>query len=90
MVLIPRHHASQLIAWLDGEVSANRPYAMPDAERTEASRFNPYYVSATAQIAIWQGEGDLWRVRQSSRDRWLQVECQDPHWETVIGLRFGE
>ena len=90
MVLIPRHRASDLVRWLDREVSANRPYAMPDAERTEASRFNPYYVSATAQIAIWQGERDLWRVRQSSRDRWLQVECQDPHIETVIGLQFGE
>ena len=90
MVLIPRHRAHDLVRWLDREVSANRPYAMPDRERTEESRFNPYYVSATAQIAIWQGEDDLWRVRQSSRDRWLQVECQDPHLETVIGLRFGE
>jgi hypothetical protein len=89
VVLIPRHHASQLIAWLDQEVSANRPYRMPESERTAESRLNPYHVSATAQIAIWQGEGDLWRVRQSSRDRWLQVECQDPHLETVIGLRFG-
>jgi hypothetical protein len=79
-----------LVRWLDREVSANRPYAMPDSERTAESRFNPYYVSATAQIAIWQGEGDLWKVRQSSRDRWVQVECQDPHIETVIGLRFGE
>ena len=90
MVLIPRHRAHDLVRWLDREVSANRPYAVPDRERTEASRFHPYYVSATAQIAIWQGEDDLGRVRQSSRDRWLQVECEDPHWETVIGLRFAE
>jgi len=90
MVLIPRHRASELVRWLDREVSANRPYAMPDAERTEASRFNPYYVSTTAQIAQWRGADDLWRVRQSSRDRWLQVECEDPRIETVIGLKFGE
>jgi hypothetical protein len=90
MVLIPRHRAHDLVRWLDATVSPNCPYTMPDRERTAESRFNPYYVSATAQIAIWQGEGDLWKVRQSSRDRWVQVECQDSRWETLIGLRFGE
>jgi hypothetical protein len=90
VVLIPKHNAHDVVRWLDLTVSANRPYAVPDTERTAESQFNPLHLSATARIAIWQGEGDLWRVRQSSRDRWLQVECQDPHWETVIGLKFGE
>lgn len=90
MVLIPRHRAHDLVRWLDAVVSPNQPYTVPDTERTAESRFNPYYVSTTAQIAIWRGEGALWEVRQSSRDRWIEVTSRDPHWETVIGLRFAE
>jgi len=90
VVLIPRHRAHDVVRWLDREVSDNRPYAVPDAERTAESRFNSYYVSATAQIAIWQGEDDLWEVRQSSRDRWIEVTSRDPQIETLIALKFGE
>jgi len=89
VVLIPRHHAPELIAWLDREVSANRPYRMPDAERTAESRMNPYHVSTTAQIATWRGEGDLWEVRQSSRKRDVEVTCRDPQVETLIALKFS-
>jgi hypothetical protein len=90
VVLIPRHHAPALIAWLDREVSANRPYRMPESERTEESRLNPYHVSTTAQIATWRGEGDLWEVRQSSRKKDVEVTCQDPQIETLIALKFSD
>ena len=90
MILIPRHHATELIAWLDREVSANRPYRMPDSERTAESRMNPYHVSTTAQIAIWRGEGDLWEVRQSSRKKDVEVTCEDPQIETLIALKFSD
>jgi hypothetical protein len=79
-----------VVRWLDQHVSANRPYDMPDRERTEGSRFNPYHVSTTAQIATWRGEGDLWEVRQSSRKLTVEVTCQDPHIETLIGLKFSQ
>jgi len=89
VVLIPRHHAPELIAWLDHEVAPNQPYAMPDRERTAESRLNPYHVSATAQIATWRGAGDAWKVVQSSRSSTVQVTCQDPHWETVIVMKWS-
>ena len=90
MVLIARRHATVVIDWLDEEVSPNQPYRMPDAERTEDSRKNPYSVSATAQIAWWRGAGDLWQVRQSSRDRHIQVTCADPRLECYIALRWSQ
>jgi hypothetical protein len=90
VVLIPRHNASAVIDWLDAEVSPNQPYRVPDAERTVHSRRNPYYVSTTAQIAEWRGADDLWRVRQSARDRMIEVTCTDPHLETVIALRWSQ
>lgn len=90
MVLIPRHNATAVIDWLDREVAPNQPYRVPDSERTEHSRKNPYYVSTTAQIAEWRGEDDLWRVRQSARNRRIEVTCRDPRLETIIALRWGE
>jgi len=90
MIEIPRHRAHDVVRWLDLNVSANRPYAMPDAERTEESRLNPFHVSATAQIATWRGAEDAWEVVQSARKHHVTVTCQDPHIETVIGLKFSE
>jgi len=89
MIQVPRHQASAVIAWLDREVSANRPYRMPESERTEESRLNPYHVSTTAQIATWRGEGDLWEVRQSSRKKDIEVTCLDPQTEMLIALKFS-
>ena len=90
MVLIPRHNATAVIDWLDAEVAPNQPYRVPDIERTPDSRKNPYYVSTTAQIAEWRGADDLWRVRQSARNRMIEVTCADPHLETVIALRWSQ
>ena len=90
MVLIPRHNATAVIDWLDAEVAPNQPYRVPDIERTPESRKNPYYVSTTAQIAEWRGADDLWRVRQSARNRMIEVTCSDPHFETVIALRWSQ
>ena len=90
MVLIPRHNATAVIDWLDAEVAPNQPYRVPDAERTPDSRRNPYYVSTTAQIAEWRGADDLWRVRQSARNRMIEVACRDPHLETIIALRWSQ
>ena len=90
MVLIPRHNATAVVDWLDREVSPNQSYRVPDAERTPDSRRNPYYVSTTAQIAEWRGADDLWRVRQSARDRMIEVTCTDPHLETIIALRWSQ
>lgn len=89
MVLIPRHNATAVIDWLDANIAPNQPYYVPDAERTEDSRKNPYSVSATAQIAHWRGTDDLWRVRQSARDRNIEVECQDPKLEILIAVKWG-
>ena len=90
MILIPRHNATAVIDWLDVEVSPNQPYRVPDIERTEHSRKNPYSVSTTAQIAYWRGADGLWQVRQSARDRHIQVTCRDPRLECYIALRWGE
>ena len=90
MVPIARRHATAVIAWLDSEVSPNQPYAIPHAERTPQSRLNPYSVSTTAQIAYWRGADDLWKVRQSSRDRHIQVTCADPRLECYIALRWNQ
>ena len=89
MVLVSRQHAGAVIEWLDANVSANQPYRVPDIERTQESRMNPYHVSTTAQIAYWRGEGDLWRVTQSARRRNLQVECRDPQIEMIIALKWS-
>ena len=90
MVLIARRHATAVIDWLDAEVSPNQPYRVPDIERTEDSRKNPYYVSTTAQIAEWRGADDLWRVRQSARNRNIEVTCADPRLECYIALRWSQ
>jgi hypothetical protein len=90
MVLIARRHATAVIDWLDAEVSPNQPYRVPDIERTEDSRKNPYYVSTTAQIAEWRGVDDMWRVRQSARNRMIEVTCADPQLECYIALRWGQ
>ena len=58
--------------------------------RSEDSRRNPYYVSTTAQIAEWRGAHDLWRVRQSARNRMIEVTCTDAHLETIIALRWSQ
>jgi hypothetical protein len=90
MVLIARRHATAVIDWLDAEVSPNQPYRVPDIERTEDSRKNPYYVSPTAQIAEWRGADDLWRVRQSARNRMIEVTCADTQLECYIALRWSQ
>jgi hypothetical protein len=90
MVLIPRHNAPAVIDWLDAEVAPNQPYRVPDSERTADSRKNPYYVSTTAQIAQWRGADDLWQVRQSARNRNVEVTCSDPQLETIIALRWSQ
>jgi len=90
MVLIARRHATAVIDWLDAEVAPNQPYRVPDIERTSESRKNPYYVSTTAQIAEWRGAHDLWRVRQSARNRMIEVTCADPRLECYIALRWSQ
>jgi hypothetical protein len=89
MVLIPRHNATAVIDWLDANIAPNVPYRVPDIERTEDSRKNPYRVSATAQIAYWQSENREWQVTQWSRKRTIEVQCQDAQIETVIALKWG-
>ena len=90
MVLIARRHATAVIDWLDSEVAPNQPYRVPDIERTEDSRKNPYYVSTTAQIAEWRGADDLWLVRQSARNRNIEVICADPRLECYIAMRWSQ
>ena len=89
VIEVPRRHAPAVIEWLDREVSPNQSYRIPDSERTAESRLNPYSVSTTAQIAHWRGENDLWHVKQSSRNRQIEVQCQDPAIETLIALKWG-
>jgi len=89
MVLIPRHNATAVIDWLDANIAPNVPYRVPDIERTEDSRKNPYRVSATAQIAYWQSENREWQVTQWGRKRTIEVQCQDAQIETVIALKWG-
>ena len=89
MILIPKKNAPAVIEWLDREVSPNQSYQIPDSERTPESRLNPYSVSTTAQIAHWRGEGDLWRVKQSSRNRQIEVQCKYPRIETLIAVKWG-
>ena len=90
MVLIPRHNATAVIDWLDANIAPNVPYRVPDIERTEDSRKNPYRVSATAQIAYWQSENKEWQVTQWGRKRTIEVQCQDSQIETLIALKWGD
>lgn len=90
MVLIPKRNATAVIDWLDTEVAPNQPGRVPERERTLESRMNPWSVSVTAQIAHWRGTDGSWQVRQSARDRYIQVTCTDPHVETVIALRWSQ
>lgn len=90
MVLIPKHHARAVVDWLDAEVDRNFAYEVPDHERTDESRMNPYSVSVTAMIARWRGEHNLWHVTQSGRKGTIEVTCQDTNIETLIALRWSE
>ena len=90
VIRVPKRHATAVIDWLDAEVSPNQPYRVPDTERPPHCRMNPYSVSTTAQIAYWRGAEDLWQVRQSSRDRYIQVTCSDPRLECYIALRWSQ
>jgi hypothetical protein len=87
--MIPKSHARFVLEYLDANVGANQPYAVPENERTEKSRFNPYYISATAQIAKWRGADDTWSITQSSRQRYIEVKCKDSKYETIIAIRWG-
>jgi len=89
MVLISKRHCSEVIEWLDQNVAKNMPYQVPDAERTDASRMNPYRVSATAQVAYWQGENTEWKVTQWGRKHRVEVTCEDPRIETLIAVKWG-
>ena len=74
MVLIPKHHATAVIDWLDAEVSPNQPYRVPDIERTEDSRRNPYHDNTTAQIAEWrQSTPDGWKRSPETEEQWQRV-----------------
>lgn len=88
MVLIPKRHAQAVIEWLDANVAPNQPYQVPDSERTEYSRKNPYRVSVTAQIAYWQSENQEWRVTQWGRRNRIEVRCQDTALETLIAVKW--
>ena len=90
MVLIPKRHASEVVTWLDANIAPNIPYRVPDTERTEDSRMNPYRVSVTAQIAYWQSENREWEVTQSGRKRMIEVRCQDPQIETLIAVKWSD
>jgi hypothetical protein len=89
MIRVPRHHARAVLHYLDASVGANQPYAVPEMERTDESRWNPYHVSATAQTAHWRSVDDSWRITQSSRWKYIEVECEDRH-ATIIALRWGD
>ena len=89
MVVIPKRHARAVIEWLDANVAPNQPYQVPDSERTLDSRWNPYRVSVTAQIAYWQSEHQEWRVTQWGRRNRIEVRCQDPKTETLIAVKWG-
>lgn len=89
MVIIPKRHATAVIDWLDANVAPNIPYRVPDSERTEDSRKNPYRVSVTAQIAYWQSENQEWQVTQWGRKGTIEVQCQDPKTETLIAIKWG-
>ena len=89
MVLIPKRHASVVVTWLDANIAPNQPYQVPDSERTEDSRMNPYRVSVTAQIAYWQSEHQEWQVTQWGRRNRIEVRCQDPRIETLIAVKWG-
>jgi hypothetical protein len=87
--MIPKKNSQAVLEYLDANVGTNQPYAVPENERTEMSRFNPYYVSTTAQIAKWRGKDDAWSITQSSRKKHLEVECKDSKHETIIAIRWG-
>jgi len=89
MIRVPRHHASAVLKYLDANVGANQPRHIPEEERTDESRWNPYHVSATAQTAHWRGMDDSWRIKQASRWKYIEVECEDRH-AVIISLRWGD
>ena len=88
MIRVPRHHASAVLQYLDAMVAPNQPRHMPEEERSNDSRWNPYHVSTTAQIARWRGANDSWHITQASRWRHIDVECDDRH-AVIIALRWG-
>lgn len=88
MIRVPRHHASAVLQYLDAMVAPNQPRHMPEEERSNDSRWNPYHVNATAQIARWRGADDSWHITQASRWRHIDVECDDRH-AVIIALRWG-
>ena len=89
MILVPKRYAVDIIDWLDRNVAANRPYAMPDKERTAESRLNPRHLSTTAMQATWKAEDGSWEVHQSARRSLLEIRCQDPALETYIATRWS-
>lgn len=89
MIKIPKRHATEVVAWLDAMVSPNISYRMPESERTDESRLNPYSVSSTAMTAHWRGQDDAWRVMQSARQRYIEIQCKDPRHELYIATKWS-
>ena len=89
MVLVHKSRCSEVIEWLDQNVAKNLPYRVPDAERTDESRMNPYRVSVTARVAYWQGENAEWTVTQWGHKNRVEVKCEDPRNETLIAVKWA-
>jgi len=87
-VRIPKRHATQVLHWLHENVASNVPRNMSIDEQSDESYLNPNYVSTTAQVAIWKGHDDHWRIRQHGHSRFITVDCRDPKIESWIGLRW--
>lgn len=89
MIKISKRYAVDIITWLDANVSPNDPGRMPQAERTQDSRLNPYSVSSTAMVAHWQGQDRSWHITQSARREYLEVRCLDPRIELYIATKWS-
>lgn len=83
LIRLPQKQREAVVNWLHETVEPNIRYSDHD------ERLSPYYVSATAQIAIWKGKNGLWEVEQRGRWDYIAIECSNEHTLLELALKFS-
>jgi hypothetical protein len=72
-----------VVQWLDDSVDPNIKYDEHN------DRHSPYYVSATAQIAVWKSQNGLWEVEQRGRWDYIEITCKDERMLLEVALKWN-
>lgn len=83
LIRLPQQHRAAVVQHLHEHVDPNSKHS----EHNE--RLNPYYVSTTAQIAVWKSQNGLWEVEQRGRWNYIVVTMDNERLLLELALKFS-